>query len=113
MKYSELFSGGIKSIQTGFVDSASGSAGTSMTEDWIYVDVAISAVADIAKCDVSIDGGGAVSGSPIAINIAMSKTATTHEITARLTSTTNLRVSMATSGTHHRISGRWKIVEHN
>lgn len=116
MKYSELFGGGVLS-QTGFV-SAAPTSGTG--EDGKYLDVTISEVADIAKCEVMFFGTGVSSGAnaagSAAHRMAYSGEAAVVNLTGfavapRLTSTTNLR--LATAGTNCvYITGRWYVKEH-
>jgi hypothetical protein len=78
----------VASIQTGFVQNLPPSTGSG--EDAYYLDVTITAVASTSKVDVTFQDqvGGC---------------------TARLTSTTNLRIARQTNTT---ISGRWRVVEY-
>ena len=83
----------IASIQTGYV-SAAGTAGTG--EDAKYVDITITAVASVSKCVVLING-----------SLPAGYQATS--CTARLTSTTNVRVSVPDGTASPR--GRWTVIE--
>lgn len=94
----------IKSIQTGYV--ASNSTSTSTGEDAVYLDVTISAVT-VAKSLVTLTGGGQGSS----VNGATQPATTGQYITARLTSTTNLRISGPGSSAY--LVGRWQVVEFN
>jgi hypothetical protein len=87
----------IKNVQTGYV---SGSASAGVDEDTRYIDVTISA-AVVAKSLVIVQPGtdGTAYDTPLI-----------H--TGRLTSTTNLRLSKATSGTI-TMRGRWYVIEFN
>jgi hypothetical protein len=96
--------GGVASIQTGF-SSAIASTGTS--EDAKYVDVPITAV-DVNKSIPSFVGGNA---SSEAWAYALTGATQVHKCSARLTSSTNLRIS--TTGSESHISGRWYVVEFN
>lgn len=78
-------------VQTGYVSGA-GTSGTG--EDTTYIDVTITAVAAIAKCKVEVMGAG---GGNQSVN----------NLTARLTSTTNLRISSVSSGA---INARWYVI---
>jgi hypothetical protein len=107
--------GGLAS--TGFV-SAAPSTGTG--EDAKYIDVTISAVADIAKCDVSFVGTGVSSGANAASSAAhrMSYSGeavvvnlTGFAVAPRLTSPTNLRLATAGSSCTY-ITGRWYVKEY-
>ena len=106
----------IKSIQTGFLSSAiiQGSAGG---EDGGYINITISAVSAIAKCEVFFMGGFGF-GSVSTVEV-MGKSGNTnayaYDVTARLTSTTNLRISIPSDYpvTNGRIAGRWTVVEFN
>lgn len=87
----------IQSIQTGYAPVTVGSSGSG--EDTMYKDITITAV-DTAKSVVliqpSVDAGD---------NYAPLITS------ARLTSTTNLRLSKG-SGTSTYVSGRWTVIEY-
>ena len=107
---SELFpSSAIESIQEGYVAVASLTAGSG--EDAHYTDVTISAVV-IAKSVAVFEGiAGNNAGYPTAYTISSGVFG--REPTARLTSTTNLRIASAggtTPPTH--MTGRWKVVEY-
>ena len=89
----------IKSIQTGYVDSATSNGSG---EDVKYLDVTVSAVT-VANCACFFYGGASSSAA-----YAMGYQAG-YITTPRLTSTTNLRLG-AQSGT--QIVGRWYVVEY-
>jgi hypothetical protein len=110
---SALLGGGIKSVQTGYVSTSTISASTS--EDENYVDVTITAVADYQKCLCIFQGGMAGSTGGVSDGQAMAKgdTSYSHEVTARLTSTTNLRLSSTmVVNTNKYLAGRWYVVEY-
>lgn len=98
----------IKSIQTGYVSSSSLSTGTG--EDLRYLDVTISAVTT-AKSFVMFVGGAAASIAYAVkeygdgIKIA--------KVTLRLTSSTNLRISIPSHDGESLVAGRWTVVEYN
>lgn len=96
----------IQSIQTGYVSSPSVTSGSG--EDGIYVDVTISSV-DTAKTVVLAVEGGA--GTNVTVAAAKSGGGTAYDVTARLTSSTNLRISCVSSS-QTAISGRWTVVEY-
>jgi hypothetical protein len=97
----------VASYQTGFVSSATS---TDSGEDLRYVDITISAI-DVTKTLVMIQGGAAETDLT-ARRKATAGTASvaTYELTGRLTSPTNLRIS-APSGAV--IAGRWQVLEYN
>ena len=107
---SELFpSSAIESIQEGYVAATSLTAGSG--EDAYYTDVTISAVV-VAKSVVVFEGIAGNIGS-YATAYTISSTYFGRKPTARLTSTTNLRIASAggTSPPTH-MTGRWKVVEY-
>lgn len=93
--------GSVKSVQTGFVSSSSLSAGSG--EDLQFVNVTISAVTT-GKCIVSFVGGAGTS-VPSAVWPANDG----YYVTARLTSSTQLRLSCARSASN--LVGRWQVIE--
>jgi hypothetical protein len=99
--------GGVKSIQTGFVRVTPLTAGTG--EDVNFINVTISAVT-AAKCTVQFDGAADLGGA----GYLSGASDLSFVPTARLTSSTNLRIAMrsGTSGTTYTISGRWTVVEY-
>lgn len=100
----------IQSIQTG---RAAGGVTGSTVEDIAYINVTISSV-NTAKCVVLTEGvGWNQTGYP-------SNSPATMTCSARLTSATNLRISLqgdisaeqtARGGTLQNISGRWTVIE--
>lgn len=103
------FGGGVKSVQTGYTSGTGLSSGSG--EDTRYRDITISAVADITKCAVSFVGSG---GNSAAESTQISNIGSSiFWVSARLTSTTNLRVAMSSNpgGTPY-IAGRWAVVEY-
>lgn len=103
----------IKSIQTDAVATSSISTGTG--EDTRFIDVTISAVTT-AKCVVLFEGGWNNNGTVdiAASYIRWSGTGASFNIglcTARLTSTTNLRISTRLPCTS--MAGRWQVIEFN
>lgn len=120
-----LASGGIKSVQTGFVDSdapTSGSAG----EDRIYVDVTIAAV-DVTKAVAWVDGGYGIVSSSLSYSVAGAAAvksfapgsspagAASYGLTCRLINATTLRISahnpQTTNITSQRLAARWTVAE--
>lgn len=90
--------------QTGYVSTTSVS--TSTGEDIRYVDVTITAVSAVAKCIVIFDGA---SGASLAAAQSISGSADAYRVTARLTSTTNLRLAMPHADA--AIVGRWQVID--
>lgn len=105
---SQFFSGGgVKSVQTGFVNNGSltnGGAG----QDNVYCDVTISSV-NTAKSVVFFDGGG---GSSLGSTAFKGGATASFQVMPRLTSATNLRLSVPTS-TPTTIAGQWTVLEFN
>jgi len=106
-------------VQTGYV-SSSASVGSGSTvistgsgEDAKYVDVTITAVSAVANCSVEFVGGATDGGTSTGATAEYLGTSSSVAIktTARLTSTTNLRIatSLTTAGF---ISGRWQVTDH-
>ena len=89
-----LGGGGIKSIQTGYVDAINAGTG----EDVGYADATISAVV-IAKSVVLVQG------------YSTAATGNTH-LTGRLTTTTNVRISSPDNGSYN-IRARYYVIEFN
>lgn len=102
--FTQFTGGGLKSYQTGHVSSTSASSGTG--EDARFVDVTISAV-DTAKAFVYFVGG--FSNGPNNTTLKSGPTAV-YEATARLTSSTNLRISTHVAAPTH-MEGRWQVLE--
>ena len=104
------FGGGVKSIQTAYVNGTTwtdyGSAGT---EDGSYLDITVDSV-DSDKCVVMLD--------MVAANLAYPtiSTATTayisFQMTGRMTSATNLRLSCARASAAYLPYGRYTVVEY-
>lgn len=104
--------GGVKSIQTGYVDSTSPTTGTG--EDNRHVNVTISAVSSMAKCVVTFDGSGATNSNSSGGYSAPGTSSDVMVVTARLTSTTNLRLGTKSVAAQNAggIAGRWTVVEY-
>jgi hypothetical protein len=101
----DLFSIGVKQVITGYVE-ASASAGSG--EDVVYVDVTISAV-NTAKSVVFFLGG--TGSSAVNARLLTASSASSSSCTARLTSTTNVRISANTNLGTPIISGRYTVLE--
>jgi hypothetical protein len=90
--------GGVKTIQNFYVQ-ANGSASTN--EDAWYVDTAITPVSNISKCAINVQG------------MYVDGNATSWPVTARLTSTSNLRVSCRNGpGAGSSVPTRVQIIEY-
>lgn len=114
MELPSLLGGGIKSRQTGWVETSAptmvaaadlAAARNATGEDQVYVDITISAV-DTAKCVLDVVGGFGYSVNSLSADTAAYKArllgvigagggfgSATHQITARLLNTTTLRLS--------------------
>lgn len=97
---------GLSGVQTGHINNVTPS--TSTGEDAYYYDVTITAVGDTTKCISMFDGGAGTNA-----NDGMLKSGSTASalVTARLTSTTNLRVSFQSTIGTYNITGRWTVIE--
>lgn len=107
--------GTIKSIQTGFVNLAT-TDGTTDTEDDKYVDVTLTAVGSTAKCICLFQGGHAYTTPTADPQLALyvgSNGSIWSIVTARLTSTTNLRLGTLDGGLGAAsvIVGRYYVIE--
>lgn len=109
----------IKSSQSGYLNTSSiSTTGSAGTEDYRYVDVTISAV-DVTKAIVTFEGSmGSQGGANATGGYAQYGNNTITSIpTARLTSSTNLRISVSDKNnglslnSSTSINGRWKVVE--
>lgn len=98
----------VASLQTGYVGT--NTVSTSTGEDLRFVDVTISAVSNVNKCFINFMGVSAQGGAASGNYYPPSGANGTAAITARLTSTTNLRLSCAVAMTG--ISGRWLVLEY-
>lgn len=112
-QFAPFAGGGIKSIQTGYLNNVKGSFGTPGTEDERFFDVTISAV-NTSKAVP--DFFGSASTSDISSGYYFLTTSQrTSTIRPRFTSTTNLRLS--TFGTNQggtpNYLGRWYVIESN
>lgn len=97
----------IKSRQSGYIPPSTVSvSGTG--EDARYIDVTISPV-DVAKCAVSFDGGFSTTAANAMATVGGSDAYTA---TARLTTSTNLRIasSISMQPTFY-VAGRWTVLE--
>lgn len=92
----------IASIQTGALVDPSPLSGATIDYETRYVNVPISAVADISKCDVQVVG------------YCSSSTEGNIQAAGRLTSTTNLRIGVAgsTGATYGTMRARWRVIEY-
>lgn len=120
-----LGGGGIKSVQTGFIDRES-YTGNGSGEDEKYVDVTISEV-NVSKSVASFKGGVGISGSydtdgKILATLkafggahnGLPDGAAVYEIIPRLVNSTTLRLALPAgphSGGMFQFQGRWTVVE--
>lgn len=85
--------GGMKFLASGRVDTNTLSTGAG--EDLTYVDVTVPAVSDYTKTKITIQGGGG--GTNASTATVKAGPSYSFEITARMTSSTNIRFSCATA----------------
>lgn len=96
---SALLGGGAELLGTGYVNDSSPSSGATEDSKYSDVDVTSLSIADETKCWVIIQGGAWETGTSQLFNV-----------TARLTSTTNLRVSTSVS-IADSIAARYYIIQ--
>lgn len=119
----QFASGGVKQIITGYVKAAaptnSATPGGTGSEDYHYYDITHGGTLDPAKCVVTFDGGSHyISYSPYSSPPGSSTAFVTRIATARLTSSTNLRLATAyetaigASLNYYYFTGRFTIVEY-
>lgn len=78
----------------GYVYSAA-TAGAGAGEEAAYLDVAVAGITDYTKCTIDFEGGaGITTGEQWAFGKFITTSSQTKGITARLTSNTNLRLSV-------------------
>jgi hypothetical protein len=109
-QFAPFAGGGLKSYQTGYVNSASLTTGTG--EDLRYLDVTVSSV-DTAKTMCSFAGSGS---SSVSRAMAYFITGTEQQtiISPRMTSSTNLRLANTyNNAPSTAMVGRWQIAEAN
>lgn len=95
--------------QSAFIPSTSGTTlGTG--EDTRFLDVPISPVSAIGNCEVHFVGGASGSSGNEMIANDGDLNSPTYKCTARLTSTSNLRISCAANAVW--FSGRWQVIDH-
>ena len=116
--------GGVKQIITAFVKDLAptnaASPGGASSEDFYYRDITLGSPVNISKCVVMFDGASHYTGYPPYINNNTSTgvAVNTRTVTARLTSTTNLRLSTtydpsaASISTYYYFTGRYTIIEY-
>lgn len=105
---SQFATGGIKSIQTGYVATIGIASGTG--EEARYLDVTVSAVANIAKCLVTFNGSANTAGSTTSSSYNQS-TSVFLIPTIRMLNSTTIRI-MVSSSAANAIVGRWTLVEY-
>lgn len=98
--------GGVRSIQTGHINNQATSISTG--EDLRYVDVTITAVT-VANCVALFQGSIALSTGDAGFYTG---TASQGIVTARMTSTTNLRLAFAAAA-YGFMTGRWYVIEYS
>lgn len=110
----------IKPITTGYIYRATLTSGSEGQDRKNFdVDVTAAGISNIDKCDVTFDGGALFMPSSLLVGGEQlrftddSTVDATSSMTARLTSTTNLRISCTFStSTQSTITGRYSIKEY-
>jgi hypothetical protein len=112
-QFAPFAGGGIKSIQTGYLNYVNASSGTTGTEDERFFDVTISAVST-GKAVPDFFGTSGSSASTSGYYF-VSTNSLTSSVRPRFTSGTNLRLSTFGNfqGGSPAISGRWYVIESN
>lgn len=118
---SQFAGSGVKQIITGFVNDVAptnGSAGTG--EDYFYYDITHGGTVNTSKCTVTFTGSSGYPnyGAVYSYGLSNSNFYTRRIVSARLTSTTNLRLAaqfdqgVGNSLTYFYFIGRFTIVEY-
>jgi hypothetical protein len=114
-QFAPFAGGGLKSFQTGYASTTAASSGSG--EDTRFLDVTISSVST-SKAIPCIFGSGQRADVALVAAYAYAGTLTLGIVLPRLTSSTNLRLSIngdlgASGGTTTAIVGRWQVAEAN
>lgn len=105
---SQFAAGGVKSIQTGFVQASFSLFGSG--EEARYIDVTVSAVTNVAKCFVTFNGSANSGGSLTAAYYNSTITFTVIP-TVRVLNSTTIRI-MSSNASATNITGRWTLIEY-
>lgn len=98
-------------VQTDYVATSTLTSGSG--EDTRYVNVSITAVSDTTRCIVEFEGGAATVGATpqgmVQDNVTGASGGVVYKCTARLMSTTQLRISCP--AVVNSINGRWRVID--
>lgn len=117
---SQFAGSGVKQIITGFVNQVpptNAFAGTG--EDYFYYDITHGGTLNTSKCTITFDGASGYPGYGTNYNnYSSSSLSSTHIVTTRLTSSTNLRLAaqidvlIGNNASYYHFTGRFTIVEY-
>lgn len=102
------FGSGVRGVQTGYVATSSATF-TGSGEQYYYVDITVSALANITKCFLTFDGAWNSSLGFVALYSAASSGSAI--ATTRVINSTTIRIM--TSSAYTVLVGRWTLVEYN
>ena len=108
---SQFSGGGVKPIQTGYVNTVL-LTGTGSGEEQYYLDITVSAISDITKCVIQLDGAVNSGGRQYSAyndgNFLM------YIPTAKLVNSTTLRIMSRGNASFLNLvfTGRWTIIEY-
>lgn len=98
---------GVKTIQTGFLDSVGGSTGTG--EYLRYYDVTLGTAVVVANCVAFFQGGASDTGDR---GILKAGSTAASEVTAVVTGVNTLKLGSPDS-TYDTFTGRWYVIEYD
>ena len=105
--FSQFAGGGVRSIQTGYVQTSGLAVGSG--EELKYFDVTVSAVTNVAKCLVTFNGSANSGGSSAATYYNSGIPLVIPTI--RVLNSTTIRIMMS-SAVVVNLTGRWTLIEY-
>lgn len=103
------FGSGVRGVQTGYVATSSATF-TGSGEQYYYVDITVSALANITKCFLTFDGAWN-SGASGLVALYSAGSVGSAIATTRVINSTTIRIM--TSSAYTVLVGRWTLVEYN
>lgn len=118
---SQFAGSGVKQIITGFVNEVAPTNVNALSgEDYFYYDITHGGTVNTSKCTVTFTGSSGYPGYANAYNAGLTGSSgyTRRIVSARLTSTTNLRLAaqydlnVGNSASYYYFTGRFTIIEY-
>lgn len=103
------FGSGVRGVQTGYVATSSATF-TGSGEQYYYVDITVSALANITKCFLTFDGAWNTGSLGFAALYSAASSGSAIATTRVINSTT---IRIMTSSAYTVLVGRWTLVEYN